>query len=347
MKNLDFYVGILSEVILSIDNPGNPEIQQVTDDSRLVRQGDIFVAIPGVKLDGSKYINCAISQGACCIVYQSGLELTLPKNVCGLEVTNSRLALAWLQKASFDSPDEKLMMFGVTGTNGKTTSAYILRTILEQMHLPCGLISTVESICGAQHTPSECTTPDAKHLYGLLDDFVKADLKSCAMEISSHSLTQYRTGGIKFKSAIFTNLTGDHLDYHHDMEQYFAAKQRLFLEHLEPDSTAAINIDDTYGAKLAGILQGKKRCQVASFGSGLGAEYRIINMKNSATKSQFTIKYQNKCYDFTSNLIGRHNVYNLAGALVALASAKVATLEQLSTALNTLIIKVPGRLEKV
>ena len=347
MKNLDFYVGLLSEVIVSIDNPGNPEIQHVTDDSRLVQPGDIFVAIPGVKLDGSKYVENAIKQGACCIVYQSGVELELPKNICGLEVANSRLALAWLQKGCFDFPDEKLTMFAVTGTNGKTTSAYILRAILEQISLPCGLISTVETICGARHAVSECTTPDAKHLYGLLDDFVQAGMKCCAMEVSSHSLTQYRTGGIKFKSAIFTNLTGDHLDYHHDMEQYFSAKQRLFLEQLEPGSTAAINIDDAYGARLAEILRSKKRCQVAAFGSALGADYRIIDMKISAGSSQFTIKHQNKCHTFTSNLIGRHNIYNLAGVMVALTSSKVATLEQLSNISGTLDIKVPGRLEKV
>ena len=202
---------------------------RVVNDSRKVLPGDIFVAIPGTVSDGHNYIDAAIKARAQVVIHQHPLSHYAPHTTY-LMVTSTRLAYARCCREFNGCPDRELPLFGVTGTNGKTTTVYMIEHLLRAGGRSCGLISTVETRDGKIVRPADCTTPEAGVLFPLLAEMRRNRLAAAAMELSSHALDQGRVAGTVFRVAVFTNLSGDHLDYHRDMEHYYHAKKRLFTE---------------------------------------------------------------------------------------------------------------------
>src|SRR6059036_122616 len=254
------------QVIGPLDRP----VENIAYDSRRVQRNTLFVALRGEKADGHQFIGQAISKGASVIVAER--EEKDPRITC-LVVEDTRTALADFSAAFYGHPARKLKMAAVTGTNGKTTTTFLIRHICENSGLRCGLIGTVRYEIGERVLPAIRTTPESLDLQELLAQIVNAGCKAAAVEVSSHALAQDRTRGIEWNVAVFTNLTQDHLDFHGTMENYFQAKAKLFLQlasqSKKKGASAVINIDDRYGEKLVGRIAGKS--PVITYGLGLHA----------------------------------------------------------------------------
>ncbi len=314
---------------------------RVVNDSRRVLPGDVFVAIPGTVSDGHNYIDAAIRSRAQVVIHQHPLTHYDPATTY-LMVTNTRQAYARCCREFADCPDENLPLFGVTGTNGKTTTVYLIEHLLREGGRSCGLVSTVETRDGKVVRPADCTTPEAGTLFPLLAEMRRNRMAAAAMELSSHALDQGRVAGARFRVAIFTNLTGDHLDYHRDMEHYFQAKRRLFTEQLSAKGAAVINVDDPYGARLADEISGDRKL-ITFGGVDSDAKWHIRDVELSADGVKFRLEGRRAAFDVASNLIGEHNVYNLTGAILAVREFGLKP-EEIDRALAVPIL-VPGRLE--
>jgi len=312
----------------------------IVNDSRQVVKGSVFIAIAGWKFDGHDYIDEALERGAAAVLHVRPLAGYRP-GIAYFQCTSTALAQGLIWRTFFGAPDDALEVLGVTGTNGKTTTAFLLEHLFTHAGRPSGLISTVEYRDGRGHYESTNTTPGARRIYGLLAAMRDNGLRAAAMELSSHALDQQRAAGLKLAVGIFTNLTGDHLDYHGDMEHYYLAKKRMFTELLRPDGTAVVNVDDATGMRLAKELSGQ--CNVETFGVCDAAKWRITNVELAADHAAFRIASERAAYDVSSNLIGAHNVHNLTGAVVA-ALARGVSPTAIDAALRERIV-VPGRLE--
>lgn len=322
----------------SLDRP----ITGIAYDSRRVTPGTMFVAIRGRERDGHDYIDNAIERGAAAVICeQNGFHA---RRATRIKVANCRQALADAAARFYGKPDTKLKVIGVTGTNGKTTVTFLLKRILEQAGLKTGLIGTVRYEVGERMIPAHRTTPEALEVHQMLAQMVQNDCQACVMEVSSHALDQERVRGIHFDTAIFTNLTQDHLDYHATMEDYFAAKQKLFsAEQLRSDSgCAVINIDDAYGQRL---LSGAPGTITLTYGIDRPASLRALNLRLGTAETCFTVESEEGRFECRIPLIGRHNIYNALGAIGAALALKIEG-EQIAKALAGLEA-VPGRLERV
>ncbi len=235
-------------------NLNDIEISGIAYDSRKVKPGDIFVAIPGLKFDGADFIPQAIECGAKIIVTEK--DVKFPEDIRIIKVDNARRALAELSARFYDYPSRKLKLIGITGTNGKTTIAYLIESILKESGIKAGMIGTVEAKIAGRTIPSTLTTPESLELQGLLARMVKEGVTHVVMEVSSHALAQERVHGLEFDIAIFTNLTHEHLDYHKTMEEYLAAKQKLF-KMLKPQGLAMVNVDDPQSKKIIESIEGE------------------------------------------------------------------------------------------
>ena len=322
---------------IAADFPLSPTI---VNDSRQVVPGGIFIAVSGWNFDGHDYIPEALERGAAAVLHERPLDAYLP-NVAYFECASTTLAQGLIWREFYGRPDDSLEVLGVTGTNGKTTTAFLLEHIFGCAGRPCGLISTVEYRDGKTRCESTNTTPGARRIYGLLGAMRDNGLLAAAMELSSHALDQNRAAALHLAAGIFTNLTGDHLDYHGDMEHYYLAKRKMFTDLLRSDGAAVINVDDAYGARLARELDGK--CRVETFGVTGVAKWRITRMELAADHAAFRLGSGEEDYDVSSNLIGEHNVHNLAGVIVAALARGIAP-AAIDRALRERIV-VPGRLE--
>lgn len=317
------------------------EITSVVEDSRKATPGSLFIARPGTKTDGARYLSDAVARGAVAAVVPSLIpETDVPQVV----VTDVSRAASVLPHRFYGSPSRRLKLLGVTGTNGKTTTAYLMRHLIRTLGLGggrCGLIGTVEIDDGLSVTPSDMTTPGGCELAELLVAMVRNGCGSASMEVSSHALHQQRVADLTFAGAGFTNLTGDHLDYHGTMEAYAAAKAMLF-EMLPQDAVAVVNADDPWSPRMVRDC----RARVVRFGfQGLG-EYRAEAVEVSASGSAFRWVTPAGVLPARLSLVGRHNIENAmtAGALVAEVfgvDVKVVA-EALRTANGA-----PGRLQAV
>lgn len=316
----------------------------ISADSRRVARGDLFVALPGTRTDGARFVSEALSRGASAVVSQEKIE--------GLEVTNlvvqdARQALADMAGVYFGKPSSEMRVAGVTGTNGKTTTAFLLQHICDTALLRCGLLGTIHYQIGDEIVPATRTTPDALELQRLLASMRDAGCKSVVMEVSSHAIVQKRVAGVEFDAAVFTNLTQDHLDYHGTMEAYFEAKAS-FLEGLELQrfkvGTALVNIDDRYGAQLFDRLQ---HAGVKSFSFGLGAraDFRASSCRTDVNGSSFQLDATGRSWLVRLPLTGMFNIYNALGALSA-AHAMGIDVRSAVLALAS-APPVPGRLQPV
>ncbi len=314
-------------------------VQDVVNHSAQVGPGMVFVAIPGAQADGHRFIPQAVAAGAVAVVH-SREDIDLPAGLAALRVADPYAAYARLVEHRFGHPAAGLALLGVTGTNGKTSSVYLLHAILSEAGHQTGKITTVSQAWPGHALPSSRTTPEAGEIQNLFREMREAGCSHVVMEVSSHALDQDRTGTATFAGALFTNLTGDHLDYHGDMERYFAAKRLLFARHLAPDAVTAIHLDDPYGRRLAAEFASPRQY---TFGFGADCRCRIATLRATPLGSEIELAIDGQPLALRSSLIGRHNALNLAGA-AALAHGLGIPHAVIQRALAR-PIAIPGRLE--
>jgi UDP-N-acetylmuramoyl-L-alanyl-D-glutamate--2,6-diaminopimelate ligase len=323
------------------------EVTGVEYDSRRVTSGDVFVAMRGGVADGNGFIGQAIAQGAAAVVTDSDeVYESLRRDHPGVGVAlveRGRRALAEVSASVFGHPERKLALSAVTGTNGKTTTAFLLESMLRSVDRTCVLIGTIETHVGRQVRVSPHTTPESRDVLTLFADGVKAGATEAVMEMSSHALDQERVWGLPVDVAMFTNLTQDHLDYHGSMENYFAAKARLFEGVGAPaPRVAVINVDDAYGERLVKIAG---RSQVLGYGMEGRGGFCAADVTMGAGETRFVMKTPVGEVEMRSPLTGRVNVYNLLAASAA-AWARGLQMEQI-VAGAAAGAQVPGRFEVV
>lgn len=283
------------------------EIRGISSDSKAVGKDYLFIAVSGTTFDGHRFAAEAAEKGAAAIVLEK--DVSADDDVAKIFVRDSRHAAPLIASAYYGKPEEKLTAVGITGTNGKTTISYLMDSIISAAGHKAGMIGTINYRIGSRVIPAGNTTPGPVELYGFMAEMVKNGSDYLVMEVSSHALDQNRTGGIDFAAAVFTNLTGDHLDYHKTLEGYFRAKAKLF-EGLGRDAHAVINIDDEWGKKLIGISRGR----VVTYGAKLVADYLASDVRLSLDGTRFAVNSPNGRIEINSKLIGLHNVYNMTAA---------------------------------
>ena len=311
-------------------------ISGLSYDNRLVTPGSLFFCVPGFTRDGHDFAADALARGAAALVVERPLDVNAPQVL----VNSVRAAMGPAAAAFFGDPTAQLTTVAITGTNGKTTSAFLVRALLETDGRHTGLLGTVKSIIGGLEHDVERTTPEAIDLQRTFREMVDAGDQACVMEVSSHALELRRADAIHFAAAIFTNLTQDHLDFHPTMEDYFRAKRRLFRGALIPKASI-INIDDPYGARLAAELNDPITFALRD----ADADYRAVDVHTGLTGSTFTAQTPDGPIKLTSPLRGEFNVYNVLGALAVARSLGVSA--QTCAAAIAAAGQVPGRFETV
>ena len=316
-------------------------VYAITDDSRAVTGGSLFIAVKGERVDGHGFIEQAIKAGAAAVVAQiSTASGSLPLVL----VADSRKALGLLGSRFHGDPSARLTMIGVTGTNGKTTTTYLCKALLEGIGRRVGLIGTVGYQIGQETFPAPHTTPVALDLQALLAKMVESGLTAAVMEVSSHALALDRTSGCEYDVAVFTNLTQDHLDFHQTIDKYFEAKLRLFTELAggqKVGKRALVNMDDPRGK----AVQAACPVPVWSYAIQNQADIKAKRVRLSLTGTVFTAETPAGSFSVESRLVGEHNVYNLLGA-IGVALHDGAMPDQICEA-TAHITNVPGRFERV
>lgn len=320
------------------------EISRVQYDSRKVTHGDLFVAIRGTSTDGHNFIEAAIQKGAVAIVLENDSALSdyyfLHSGVMKIIVSDSRKALAQLSANYFNHPSNNLKMIGVTGTNGKTTTTYLIKSILDYCGKKTGLIGTIDYRIGEKIFQASHTTPESLELQYLLKQMVDERCEYAVMEVSSHALHQNRVRGINFSVGIFTNLTQDHLDYHNTIEEYFNAKSILFSD-MSPPSVAVINADDEWGSKIANCTKANVTTYGISKTSDVCADEYFLSIEGT----KILVKNHSEKINLKSNLLGKFNLSNILAAFAACRAVGLTAVE-IKDALEK-ISPVRGRFEQI
>ncbi len=325
--------------ILEHKTPVDVPISGITDDSRMVTKGDVFFAVSGKQLEGGQFIQSAIAAGAGAVIVDRSSDFeSHPRTV---RVASVRASLAHAACAWNKDPSQHLRVVGITGTNGKTTSSFLLKSIWDHEGIPSAMLGTIEYRFGTHSRDAPLTTPGALELQSHFKEMVQLGLSHAVMEVSSISLDQSRTLGTRFSTALFTNLTQDHLDYHGSVEAYFNAKRRLFEEYSL--ATAIVNTDDEWGRQLIQRLPSGVR--IISFGMESGASVCADNANFSLQGTQAAIQIIGQEYSLQSPLIGRHNLMNCLGVLACCESLG-HPIEKALIALKA-ATGAPGRLERV
>ena len=336
MKFLDLLDG--AEVLAQ---SGNPQVVGVEYDSRRVKPGDVFVAMQGQSSDGNRFISQAIAAGAVAVVIDSN---QMPERVAWAKVQHGRRALAAVSANLLGHPAEKLAITGITGTNGKSTTTFLLESILSGAGRKSALVGTIEYHVAGKVLPAPHTTPEALELHRIFREAVDAGATEAVMEVSSHALVQQRVFGIPFDVAVFTNLTRDHLDYHKTMDEYFSAKRILFAGcGTRGPRVAVLNTDDDYGLQLAKVCK-ERHGEVITYGLSRG-DLHAARLEITPGATQFDLVTPHETIPVTSPLIGRVNAYNILAASAA-GFARGCTSEAIHTGIRTLS-HVPGRFERV
>jgi UDP-N-acetylmuramoyl-L-alanyl-D-glutamate--2,6-diaminopimelate ligase len=327
-----------------IAGPLDRVVESIAYDSRRVQRNGLFVALRGEKSDGHQFVEQAVEKGATVIVTEH--EVQSPRATC-VVVENTRSALADLAATFYEHPARRLKLAAVTGTNGKTTTTFLLKHILEKAGMRCGLLGTVRYEIADRVLPAVRTTPESLDVQELLAQMVNAGCKAAAMEVSSHALTQDRVRGIAWDVAVFTNLTQDHLDFHGTMENYFEAKAALFTglaaQKAKKNAMAVINLDDRYGAQLVDRLDGE--IPVITYGVGARSDFRASSYHAEFAGTSYQLDARGKSYLVRVPLIGRFNVANSMAALAAASSMGISLREAVLSLGRS--PQVPGRLEAV
>ncbi len=312
-------------------------IKGISSDSRKIEKGDLFIAVKGFESDGHDFIDQAINRGAAVVIAE---KYNGEKNVPLILVDNSRKVRAEIARRFFGNPSGEIDIIGITGTNGKTTVSFIIESILQAHGLSTGLLSTLYYRWNQKEFPAQRTTPDSIELFKYLWTMKNQEIKSVVMEVSSHGLSLHRVEGLKFKAAIFTNISRDHLEFHESMVDYAEAKSKLF-SMLRSDGVGVINGDDTYAKKMINAANQK----VVTFGEKSDNDYHIRNINNTKESSSFTLEFNHKQVKIKSTLKGHFNIFNCAAAAVTgiemgydISTVKRG-IEQLK--------RVPGRMEYI
>lgn len=339
----------ITELIKSLDVlEGEPnlvedlEVKGISCNSKQVSDNFVFVAIKGTREDGNRFIDEAIENGARAIVLEGSRvgELESSKSVSFIRVKDTRRALARLATLFFGNPSLKIKVVGITGTNGKTTVSYLLEAALKEAGVQPSVIGTINYRFKDKIIPSKNTTPGPIELQSILSDMLKEGINYCLMEVSSHALDQDRTEGIDFHSAIFTNLTQDHLDYHKTLGKYFLAKAKLFKD-INPNSFVVINNDDKYGLRLKKLTKAK----IITYSIENKADVVAKDIKLDSLGTEFRLLIPGREIKFRSQLIGRHNVYNLLASLAWAFGAGI-DISIIKSSLQGFTL-VPGRLQRI
>ncbi len=318
---------------IEVRGPKDLLISGISCNSSLVAPGDLFIAKRGSRDDGNRYISQAIEAGAVCVLtdlYDPFIKITQ------LIHPDVRTMEAKLASLFFNDPSSELKMVGITGTNGKTTTSFLITRLLDAAGYSAGLIGSVEWVIGDHRFPADLTTPDAITCNKLLREMVNQGCRSAVMEVSSHALDQKRVEGLSFDIALFTNISQDHLDYHSSMEQYRLSKEILF-ESLSQNNWAILNADSSF--------QPKTRAKVMTYGIESDADLGAKDLKLTEKGIQFTASYEGEESLCLSPLIGKFNVYNLLGA-IAVGLKMGIPLKTCTVALKG-VKTVPGRLERI
>jgi len=326
---------LLSDAGIGQPPSADPEIRGISYDSRQVRAGDLFFAIKGVHSDGHDHLDDALRRGAAAAIVERPVTTTLPV----VQVPSALSAMSQISHSFYGRPSEHLPIIGITGTNGKTTTTFLVEDLLRSVGRSCGVLGTVNYRIGAETWPAPNTTPMSADVHRFFRECLNRDAAAGVMEVSSHALELNRVDTVKFSVSVFTNLTQDHLDFHGTMENYYKAKARLFKRR--ESVKAAINVDDAYGLRLAGELQ---HCLTYGFHESAGL--RAINAKYDLNGIHLDLRFPSgKTYPISTNLLGQHNISNCLSAAGAMLLFGL-TEEQIVKGLNH-PHAIPGRLERV
>jgi UDP-N-acetylmuramyl-tripeptide synthetase len=316
---------------------GELDVSSLTDDSRNAAKGSLFIAKRGYSQDGAKFISDAVGKGAAAVAAEEDFEA--PEGVAKILVRDTRSAIPVMAGNFYGHPSSGLKVAGITGTNGKTTITYLMESIIKAAGGKAGVIGTINYRLGEKVVPAKNTTPGPIELQSMLAEMVNTGIGYAVMEVSSHSLDQGRVDSVLFDAAVFTNITGDHLDYHKTLAGYFRAKKRLF-EKLKRGGTAVLNGDDKKVASLRRVLK-----RVVVYGTKKSADVRAEDIKLSMSGSSFTVKTPKGSFGIKTKLIGMHNVSNILAAVAAALALKIPQ-DAIARGVENLAA-VPGRLEAV
>ena len=284
------------------------EITSLAYDSRKVTAGSLFIAVKGYSVDGAQFIREAVANGAAAVLTES---LGAEKAEVIVRVPDARKTMALLAERFYGSPQNALVMTAVTGTNGKTTTSYMVKSIFDAVGMNCGLIGTINHIVAGETIQSLNTTPEAPDIYSFLARMVNARQAACVMEVSSHALALSRTYGMEFRAAAYLNLSHDHLDFHGDLKSYLDAKSVLFTQ-LSGDSTAVINRDDAYADHIISVSRG---ANILTFGESEGCDIRLLSVDLHTDRSLVTVSTPAGEMGFSLPIPGRYNVWNAMAAI--------------------------------
>jgi UDP-N-acetylmuramoyl-L-alanyl-D-glutamate--2,6-diaminopimelate ligase len=327
---------ILQDINYTVLNGSDStDIGKIEYDSRKIKPGDAFFCIQGFNMDGHKFIDSAVKNGAVAVVCQRKID-NIP-NCTIIQVDDTREALALSSANFYDHPAKKMKLIGLTGTNGKTTSTYLIKSILEQAGYKVGLIGTIANYIGNKRIDTHRTTPESLELHSLFREMVDEETDYCIMEVSSHSLVLKRVFGITFAEAIFTNLTQDHLDFHKTFENYYAAKLILFKN----SQNSIINIDDTYGRRVYDDAGNNRLTYSIDSNSDIKAENIVLHSRGV----EFDIVYNGDKERITLSLPGKYNIMNALGCAGACLNEGIP-LSVVKKGLENMLC-VPGRCEIV
>lgn len=319
---------------------GNEEskVQNIRYDNRKIKQGDAFVCVKGFKVDGHSFIGDAIKKGAKTLIVQE--DVSVQEDITIIKVRDTRKALAIMSSNYFGNPKDKLKIIGITGTNGKSTSAFIIKSILEKAGFMTGLIGTIANYIGNKKVDAVRTTPESYELHELFKNMVDAGVEYCVMEVSSHSLELDRVYGIQFEEGIFTNLTRDHLDFHKTFENYYNAKFKLF----ERSNHSIINLDDPYGANIVKDIEERGvKTKVSTFSIEKESDFKAFEIKSHSNGSEFKVNLE-EVEDFSINIPGEYNIYNSLGCIICAYNLNIP-MNKIKEGLSDVVI--PGRCELV
>ena len=338
----------LAEIIktvnaISVVGTQDQEITGIAYDSRRVMPGNLFIAVRGARTDGHRFVNAAIDRGASAVVLED--DSSFNARATRIRVGDARRSMAQASAHFYNHPSQNLKVVGVTGTNGKTTTAFMVRAIMETAGIPCGLLGTVQYQIRERVIPASRTTPESVEIQEMMSQMLGAGCGGVSMEVSSHALDQLRVAEVDFDVTIFTNLSQDHLDYHGTMEDYFESKIRLFsaLGTVQKAGCAVVNADNAYGCELIRRLGGDHA--VVSYGVSSAAVIRAEDVRVSAEGSYFVVHTPQGSIPMSLPLIGRYNVSNALAAIGA-GLALGIDLPTIESALAHLP-PVPGRIEAV
>lgn len=331
-------------VVQVVGSPELVEINNIAIDSRQSNSGSLFIAIKGFKVDGHNFIPQAINNGISAVVVDnenSNIDQLLRlNNIVKILVNDSRKALATLSNKFYAEPSTKLNLIGITGTKGKTTTSYYIKNILDNSGRLAGIIGTNKNMIGKSEIPTKLTTPESNVINHLLNEMVNANCTDCVIEVSSHSLELSRVDELDFNVGVFTNITSDHLDFHHDFESYLAAK-KIFFDNLKSNTSVIFNKDDNSHQVLL------KNCSSDKIAYSIQAdsELKIKNIEYDLNGTSYQLVYNNKIYDIKTKLIGLFNAYNSTAAVGASIYSGIDITQAIDGIFSS--PQVPGRFEVI